>query len=604
MPRQTFPAGAAPRVVLSELHGDLTIDVWDESGIEVDLNGRAEQVGQVEEALVIHGAQDDVTLRVPSDAEIVVEQAHGDVTARGFRSLTLSEVHGDVECEDIEEAVRIAHASGDVQIHSTGSAVLTGRIEGDVEIEGTTLVEVEQAGGDLQVVDAQTATIGNVGGDCSVVGAESLRYDNVGGDLQVEGNARTAVVGGAVGGDASFQALASLQIGAVGGDCAIHSVDGEARLGSVSGDCSINEVDGELRLGSVGGDCAIKDIGGNIRMGSVSGDCAINSERSDVRIGNVGGDLALVAAFPADSATGINVGGDASIKLPRQPNLTVRATVGGEVSGERIVSSGGGMFTAVYGDGAARLDLMVGGDLELSGGGPPRTSSTSWGWEDFGRELGMIGEDLGREMSRLGEDLERELSASLKGQGRAVDRDWEQEVRRRVDERMRRVQAQARRAEERARHAAERAQRHGHGDPGRVHVRINDREWRFDAERLERLKQQAREAAREGISGAMNAIDRALAGLGVPPDAPVPPVPPDAPVPPAPPVPPMAPATGQTIRIDVADAAASADSDAPAAERVAAPPPNVEEERAAILQMVAEGRISPEEGDMLLDALG
>jgi hypothetical protein len=31
---------------------------------------------------------------------------------------------------------------------------------------------------------------------------------------------------------------------------------------------------------------------------------------------------------------------------------------------------------------------------------------------------------------------------------------------------------------------------------------------------------------------------------------------------------------------------------------------NIEEERAAILQMVAEGRISPEEGDMLMDALG
>ena len=34
------------------------------------------------------------------------------------------------------------------------------------------------------------------------------------------------------------------------------------------------------------------------------------------------------------------------------------------------------------------------------------------------------------------------------------------------------------------------------------------------------------------------------------------------------------------------------------------PTPSVEDERAAILRMVAEGRISPDEGDMLLDALG
>jgi hypothetical protein len=48
-----------------------------------------------------------------------------------------------------------------------------------------------------------------------------------------------------------------------------------------------------------------------------------------------------------------------------------------------------------------------------------------------------------------------------------------------------------------------------------------------------------------------------------------------------------------------------AQADAPAqAEASAAPPPDIETERAAILQMIAEGRISPEEGDMLLDALG
>ncbi|HNP73300.1 MAG TPA: hypothetical protein PKK15_19465, partial [Kouleothrix sp.] len=62
--------------------------------------------------------------------------------------------------------------------------------------------------------------------------------------------------------------------------------------------------------------------------------------------------------------------------------------------------------------------------------------------------------------------------------------------------------------------------------------------------------------------------------------------------------PPSAPATGQTIRIDSVPAGAEAP------EQAAAEPRDIETERAAILQMVAEGRISPEEGDMLLDALG
>jgi hypothetical protein len=39
-------------------------------------------------------------------------------------------------------------------------------------------------------------------------------------------------------------------------------------------------------------------------------------------------------------------------------------------------------------------------------------------------------------------------------------------------------------------------------------------------------------------------------------------------------------------------------------EAAEAPEVNAEQEREAILRMIAEGRISPEEGDLLLEALG
>jgi hypothetical protein len=77
--------------------------------------------------------------------------------------------------------------------------------------------------------------------------------------------------------------------------------------------------------------------------------------------------------------------------------------------------------------------------------------------------------------------------------------------------------------------------------------------------------------------------------------------------------PPHPPATGATIRIDVeppdppAPTEGMPAKDAPAEAtpaKTTAPAPDIETERAAILQMIAEGRISPEEGDMLLDALG
>jgi hypothetical protein len=41
-----------------------------------------------------------------------------------------------------------------------------------------------------------------------------------------------------------------------------------------------------------------------------------------------------------------------------------------------------------------------------------------------------------------------------------------------------------------------------------------------------------------------------------------------------------------------------------AGEQAGGAEPNLEQERIAILRMIAEGRITPEEGDMLLEALG
>ncbi len=80
----------------------------------------------------------------------------------------------------------------------------------------------------------------------------------------------------------------------------------------------------------------------------------------------------------------------------------------------------------------------------------------------------------------------------------------------------------------------------------------------------------------------------------------VPPVPPVPPMPPTggavPPIPPYstmpAQPAGETEAAPVEQAESEADE------------PNLEAEREAILRMIAEGRITPEEGDMLLEGLG
>jgi hypothetical protein len=582
MTTQTYQIGPAPRLILGDCHGDLTIEDWNESAIEVESRGALPHVQQEGDTLTIEYAEADLRLRVPSDTTISVERVRGDVDVRGLLEARIERVDGDCAVAAVGNVAWLGRIDGDLEARDIAMLQLR-EVGGDTEARGIVTLECGKIGGDLKVVDAQSASFGDIGGDSEIAGmAEVLRFGQVGGDLALRGGELLNVAGGSIGGDA-----------------AIHGA-GSAQLGEIGGDFAVNSVAGDLRLSNIGGDAAFNAIGGALHMGSIGGDASFHAIAAGMSIGNVGGDAALDIDFSADSITRLTVGGDARVVLPDQPNLTIRATVGGDVRGQRMASTQGGLFSVVYGEGAARLELVVGGDLELRGGGAPRSSSSAGGWDehgDFAREMQRLGEEMGR----LGEELGRELSEAFSGGSERTRRQAER-ARQRVEERMHETSERLRTAEERMRERS--------NDPRRVHVRINDREWRFDSERLERLKEQAREAARAGIAGAMEAVDRALAGIGAPPPrrTDLPPAPPAPPAPSAPP----APATGVTMRIDAvppeaaqaAETAASPEREAGTAESAEVAAPDIETERAAILRMVAEGRISPEEGDMLLDALG
>lgn len=254
------------------------------------------------------------------------------------------------------------------------------------------------------------------------------------------------------------------------------------------------------------------------------------------------------------------------------------------------------MISLNYGDGAAHLELNVGGDLALRGADSPRNSSSasgSWGWDDFGRDMSSFG----REMGKLGQELSREIAAAFNEASWSQGADIADSIARKADEQARRAQ---RKAEEQARRSNERA--------SRINVRFNDREWRLDPERLERIREQARRAASEGVAGALEAVERAVSNLGGP-KTPTPPRPPTPPAPPhgVPPVPPQPPYAAQQRVVQGeqgSQPSGNGDEDASATTSQPAPEYNLEQEREAILRMIAEGRVTPEEGDLLLEALG
>lgn len=618
MTSQTFAVNQQPRVIIEQLSGDLEVHSWDNSSIRLETDDRVSELYQEGNALIIRNCDGDLELTVPIDTDILATDVDGDVEIHDVRRVELKSVNSDVELENIgadvdlenigEAALLISLAA---DLHVTNVPALRSRegIGGDASISNVALVEIEAVGADLRIEQTEAVVVGEVGGNLDVEGvADTLRCGNVGGDCQVQSSADTEVILGNIGGDLEIGSAARVQIGSVGGDC------------------DLRNVQDVVEVGNVGGDARIIDIGGNLQVGNIGGDGELLGLQGNIEAGSVGGDLELQGTFPAGSRTRMNIGGDASVELPDNPNLNIRAAVGGEVSGSSIAfGSSGNLVNLAYGDGAAELELSVGGDLELRGAGSPRSSSSGGSWGDLKHDMA----DLGREMNRLGQELAREVTAIFNEAGWTKGAKWTKgwtkganpgdEISRKVEERVRQAQRRteeaARKVEEQARRAQQRAEeraRHANQKASRMRVRINDREWRMDPDRLERILEQAQRAADEGVAGAMEAVERAISKLRVPtpPKPPASPAPPDF-TPPASPgaepsMPGVAPAPEQPAQTGTEGAVQSEQSGShgTAAATSSASEPELEQEREAILRMIAEGRISPEEGDMLLEGLG
>ncbi len=311
----------------------------------------------------------DLELHIPADAEIQVTNLKGDVSIHGVRRVELVDIGGDValhdigigvDIEKIGEAVALKDLRGDVRVINVTALRSRGSIGNDAFLSHVALVEMETVGNDLTLENVETAVVGNVGEDLHVDEiADALSCGNIGNDCTVRSGSPYEIAVGNVGGDIKVSNAASVQ------------------LGSVGGDSELLEVRGIVEVGNVGGDASFRGVGGNLQVGSIGGDGVLSGLQAAMEVGSIGGDLELQATFPAGSHTRLNVGGDASIELPENANLSIRAAVGGEVTGQSVTFEGGNLVSLVYGDGTADLELSVGGDLELRGAGNPRSSSSS-----------------------------------------------------------------------------------------------------------------------------------------------------------------------------------------------------------------------------------
>ena len=309
METQTFPAGPAPRVMITAGQGALNIEFWDQRDFAVEsVAGSA--ISQEDAALVIHEARGDMRLRVPAATEIAIENHHGDL--------------------------RIATIDGSVRLRD---------IDGNVFVSGTARLVIDR---DQLLRSHRTPQRPRRAGEAREIGvAESA---------EVHGNLL-------------LLAAQRASVGDVGGNATIRGIVDHLTLGDVGGNCEIAQVGGDLALRSVGGNCLLENITGSVRARHVGGSADLRATGPILNLGSIGGNLTLADAPLGQEALttpigSIAIGGSARIELPTQAALTIDAIVGGRISG-RGVLGGPGMRTIVYGDGSARLRLTVGGNLTL-----------------------------------------------------------------------------------------------------------------------------------------------------------------------------------------------------------------------------------------------
>ncbi len=365
MTQQTFAVSEKPRVVITQVDGSLTVQSWKEPGIRVETADTPGEVRQEGDTVIISDCKGDLALWVP-------------ILKNGRRWITTD--------------VSATHLSGKATIEGAGQVVLK-------DIGGNVTLKDIAGDAELENVNA-TAEATNVGGNLHAASMPALlARHGIGGELAVSDVAR-------------------LEVDAVGGSAALHKV-GTAAMNAVGGNLEAEGIETALRCHAVGGDCWVRDsanaemhitnTGGNLQMeGTLRG-----------HMSNVGGNLQLRMTFPAGSGIHFHVGGNASVELPDDASLTLHAVVGGQVSGEALGSKRGGSFAnLVYGDGAARLSLIVGGNLRLLGSNVPRSRSMGDSWDDFGREMA----ELGREMGRIGRHIGRGVATAFRESDRSSER--------------------------------------------------------------------------------------------------------------------------------------------------------------------------------------
>jgi hypothetical protein len=568
-------------LVIANIAGELVVRGWDERTVNVECELPIATLTLEGDTLIVGDAEDGVIISVPYETVIQAMRVSDDVSIVNVSQAELREARSDCFLKGIHGEVNLGRIHGGLRAEDVRVLRLMERVDRDASFVDVESLKATRIGGDVLCKNVHEAQFQyGIGGELEAENVEVLSASTIGRDCVIRGNGRTVVNLTHIGIDLEVHAVAKLRAQNIGANCEVHDCErAEVVLSNVGGaldvagalsvevhnvgrECELQDIQGSVNVRHVGVHVHVAGVGGNLKLGNVGAQAEIRGVQGMVGLGHIGGSLELQALFPPGSVTNVHVGGNVTIDLPDSANVTIQALAGGNVRDEHSGATYHNRAVLVYGEGVAQLRIKAGGNVNLRGSIVGRImNENKGGWRDW-------------QFAHNADYWGVEVAAVFDQKGHKRHQRMETQNRRRHEQR--------RRGEERARAA-----------------RFREREIWVDPAGIDRIVEQARQAAADGIQGAFEAVDQALRNmhLSVPP-SPHPPHPPHAPHPPMHPGVP----NYEHARGEPGSAEAGVESPVEPLEANKASV-DIEQEREAILHMIAEGRLTPDEGDMLLEAL-
>ena len=162
---KTISAGRSPKILIENIDGDLSLVAWE--GEDILLKGDDDEMNvKVSGEQVTISCKDDLSLRVPKSASIIIKNISGDASIRGVMGdIELKEIDGDLSIRDVN-SVAIETVQSDFSLRGANGHLFIKEANSDVsirEIAGN--VTLESVGNDLALRDVRGNVTANVGND-------------------------------------------------------------------------------------------------------------------------------------------------------------------------------------------------------------------------------------------------------------------------------------------------------------------------------------------------------------------------------------------------------------------------------------------------------